>query len=98
MLDKPDQQRDLRYAGYVALLVFFGLLLTYMANQRLLAFWIGFFAAAPTFVVTYVLFRISRLLGRLTGLSRPVVQVRERIMDRISAIVEELEEEVEDTG
>lgn len=96
MFDRPDQQRDLRYAAYVAGLIFFYALAVWIGNQRLLAFWIGFIIAVPTYLATYIVLRLVRLISRLTGLDKPANRAKERVRSRIDDVVEELEEEIEE--
>jgi hypothetical protein len=98
MVNKAELWTDLRYAGYVAAIVFFYIFLTYVSSQRLLAFWLGFLAAAGTIVVGFPVIVAIRVLGRLTGLNKPAVRVKERVRERVGEIVEELDEEIEKSG
>ncbi|MDY6780168.1 MAG: hypothetical protein SV760_06440 [Halobacteria archaeon] len=100
MFDAPDQKRDLRYAWYVALIVFSYLIWFYVGRVKLLSFWIGLLAAVPFFVVTYVLARVFRNVGRITGLNKPVMStvsdVKGDVKERIDEVVQEVEEEMEE--
>lgn len=98
MVTRAEAWRDLRYAGYIAGVAFIYLLFTYLGSQRLLAFWIAFLGALVVLIPSWLVIVGSRIVGRLTGLNKPVVQARDNVRDRIESIVEELDEEIEKSG
>lgn len=95
MLSEEGQIRDLRYATYISALVFLWALNYWWTTTELLAFWLGLGVSIPTFMVSYVIIRLTRLIGRITGLSKPYSQAKRRVRGKIDEIVEEIDEEIE---
>ena len=95
MLSEEGQRRDLRYATYVAALVFLWALNYWWTTTELLAFWLGLGVSIPTFMVSYVFIRLTRLIGRITGLSKPYNRAKGRVRAKVDEIVEEIDEELE---
>jgi len=95
MLSEEGQRRDLRYATYISALVFLWALQYWWTTTELLAFWLGLGVSIPTFMVSYVLIRLMRLIGGVTGLSKPYNNAKGRVRGKIDEIVEEIDEEME---
>jgi hypothetical protein len=95
MLSKEGQRRDLRYATYIASLAFLWALQFWWTTTELLAFWLGLGVSIPTFLVSYVVIRLTRLVGTVTGLNKPYNKVKRRVRGKVDEIVEEIDEEME---
>lgn len=95
MLSEEGQRRDLRYATYISALVFLLALQYWWTTTELLAFWLALGISIPTLMVSYVVIRLVRLIGGITGLNKPYNSAKRRMRDRIDEIVEEIDEEIE---
>ena len=95
MLSEEGQRRDLRYATYISALVFLGALNFWWTTTELLAFWLGLGVSIPTFMISYVVIRLTRLIGRITGLSKPYNRAKGRVRAKVDEVVEEIDEEIE---
>jgi len=95
MLSEEGQRRDLRYATYISAAVFLWGLQFWWTTTELLAFWLALGASIPTFMVSYVVIRLTRLIGGITGLSKPYNRAKGRVREKIDEIVEEIDEEIE---
>ncbi|MFP4175137.1 MAG: hypothetical protein ACLFSW_05085 [Halobacteriales archaeon] len=95
MLSEEGQRRDLRYATYISALVFLLALQYWWTTTELLAFWLALGISIPTLMVSYVVIRLVRLIGGITGLNKPYNSAKRRVRDRIDEIVEEIDEEIE---
>jgi hypothetical protein len=99
MLSKEGQRRDLRYAFYISVVVFLWGLNFWWTTTELLAFWLALGVSIPTFLVAYVVIRLGRLIGSITGLHKPYGSFKGRIRSKVDEIVEEIDEEIEnETG
>lgn len=95
MLSEEGQKTDLRYAFYIAFISFLWALQFWWPTTELLAFWLGLLVSVPVFMVSYVLIRLVRLVGGVTGLNKPYNNTKAKIRNKIDEIVEEIDEEIE---
>ena len=95
MLSEEGQRRDLRYAFYISGLVFLWAVNFWWTTTELLAFWLALGVSVPTFMVSYVVIRLTRLMGGITGLNKPYNRAKGRVRGKIDEIVEEIDEEIE---
>jgi len=95
MLSEEGQKRDLRYAFYIAFVSFVWSLQFWWPTTELLAFWLGLLVSVPVFMVSYVVIRLTRLIGGVTGLNKPYNNAKAKLRNKVEEIVEEIDEEME---
>jgi hypothetical protein len=95
MLSEEGQRRDLRYATYISVIVFLLALQYWWTTTELLAFWLALGVSIPTFMISYVVIRLTRLIGRITGLNKPYKNAKGRMRAKVDEVIEEIDEEIE---
>ncbi|MFP4632375.1 MAG: hypothetical protein ACLFMT_02935 [Halobacteriales archaeon] len=95
MFDTESQKRDLKYSLWFALIVMIAGARFYWPSAEILGVWISIALSVPSFFIAYFFMRGVRLFGRVTGLRKPVNEKRREIRQRISNLVAEVEEDME---
>jgi len=95
MLSEKEQKRDLRYAFYISAVAFLWGIQFWWDTTELLSFWLSLLVSVPVFMISYVVIRLTRLIGGVTGLNKPYKNAKAKVREKIQEIVEEIDEEIE---
>lgn len=95
MLSEEGQKRDLRYAFYISAVAFLWGIQFWWETTELLSFWLALLVSVPVFMLSYVVIRLTRLIGGVTGLNKPYNNAKRKVRRKIEDVVEEIDEEIE---